>query len=537
MTRLTQCFLVLVLLGAPLLLVGCGSSSTSKSDAAPGSHDGPSVKTDVLNASKLDLAPAVLPDGSVGTPDVGAGEVGPVVTPDAGADEVGSVVTPDAAVDGPAVKKDTGPVTAVDAAVDGQADAADGGDSADDSGAATDSSPIACGFQGGSVLSDLTLTKACSPYIIRDYIQVNEGAVLTIAPGVTLKFEDSVGISVGNADIGTLVAVGTAQDPITFTSAASPPLPGDWGAIRLFDGTTTGTKIAYARVNSCGADRSACIIGDGVPPNAVTIDHVTIAQVGPDSDGILEWDPDSNFVITNSTFSDIPDNKYAISVQAPSFAGIGANNTFNGGALIEIAGGTISSTTSWNDPGTGIAVTDNLLIDGPGNPILTISAGMTLMFAAANPPLEFSVGYSGPAGLVIAGSSGAGKRVAVTSLAASPDLGDWVGIEVWRNGSVQISYADISYAGSDGLGGGNLILENGNSAATIVVDHSSFTYSKGYGIYLDCADPAVTPLATVTLNAGITYAFNESDPTNAGNLSNNVGPGLSGSECSIHHHH
>jgi len=156
------------------------------------------------------------------------------------------------------------------------------------------------------------------------------------------------------------------------------------------------------------------------------------------------------------------------------------------------------------------------------------------MFAAANPPLEFSVGYSGPAGLVIAGSSGAGKRVAVTSLAASPDLGDWVGIEVWRNGSVQISYADISYAGSDGLGGGNLILENGNSAATIVVDHSSFTYSKGYGIYLDCADPAVTPQATVTLNAGITYAFNESDPTNAGNLSNNVGPGPSGSDCLGH---
>jgi hypothetical protein len=488
----------------------------------------------------------VLPDGPIVGPDAAAdslpvaGEVGPVVTPDAGADEVGSVVTPDAAVDNPAAKKDTGPTPTVDAAVDSQADAADGGDggdSADDSGASTDSSPIACGFQGGSVLSDLTLTKACSPYNIRDFIQVNEGAVLTIEPGVTLSFEGGVGLSIGNADMGTLVAVGTAQDPITFTSAASPPLPGDWGAIRLFDGTTTGTKIAYARVNSCGADRSACIIGDGVPPNAVTIDHVTIAQVGPDSDGIVEWDPDSNFVITNSTFSGIPDDKYAISVQAPSFAGIGANNTFNGGALIEIAGGTISSTTSWSDPGTGIAVTDTLLIDGPGNPVLTISAGMTLMFAAANPPLEFSVGYSSPAGLVIAGSSGAGKRVAVTSLAASPDLGDWVGIEVWRNGSAQISYADISYAGSDGLGGGNLILENGNSAATIAVDHSSFTYSKGYGIYLDCADPAVTPQATVTLNAGITYAFNESDPTNAGNLSNNVGPGLSGSECSIHHHH
>ena len=496
MTRLTQCFLVLVLLGAPLLLVGCGSSSTSKSDAAPGSHDGPSVKTDVLNASKLDLAPAVLPDGSVGTPD--------------------------AAVDGPAVKKDTGPVTAVDAAVDGQADAADGGDSADDSGAATDSSPIACGFQGGSVLSDLTLTKACSPYIIRDYIQVNEGAVLTIAPGVTLKFEDSVGISVGNADIGTLVAVGTAQDPITFTSAASPPLPGDWGAIRLFDCTTTGTKIAYARVDSCGGDLSGCIVGDGVSPNAVTIDHVTIAQVGPDSDGILEWDPDSNFVITNSTFSRIPTaplQQYAISVMALSFAGIGAGNTFNGGSMIEIQGGTIASTTSWVDPGTTIAVTDDLVVDGANSPVLTLGPGMTFKFG---PDRSFDIGWAATGKLVVAGT--AAKQVTLTSLLAVPNPGAWAGVNVWDDSSAQLSYADIAYGGGAGQGGGDLTLENGNSTSRLVVDHSSFTYSLGYAIYLPCPD---VPVATVTLDPSNSYAHNAADTTNANDQAHNVGPGLS----------
>jgi hypothetical protein len=424
-----------------------------------------------------------------------------------------------------------------DAPVGGQADAADAGAGTADSGAATDSLPVACDFQGGSVLSDLTLTKACSPYNIRDYIQVNEGSILTIEPGVTLSFEGGVGLSIGNADVGTLVAVGTAQDPITFTSAASPPLPGDWGAIRLYDGTTTGTKIAYAKLEFCGADRSACIVGDGVSPNAVAIDHVTIDHVGPDADGILEWDTDSNFVITNSTFSNIGDGKYAISVQAPSFAGIGANNTFNGGAMIEIAGGTISSTTSWVDPGTAIAITDSLWIAGLDSPVLTLGAGMTLMFAPTNPPLQFGVGYGGPGNLVIAGTPAAGKRVTLTSLAAAPDLGDWVGVEVWAGGTAHFSYADISYAGSDDLGGGDLILENGNSASQIVVDHSSFTYSRGYGIYLDCADPTVnTPSATVTLNAGITFSFNESDMTNSGNLSNNVGPGLSGPDCANHHH-
>jgi len=38
----------------------------------------------------------------------------------------------------------------------------------------------------------------------------------------------------------------------------------------------------------------------------------------------------------------------------------------------------------------------------------------------------------------------------------------------------------------------------------------------------------VTPLATVTLNAGITYQFNESDMGNTGDSADNVGPGLHG---------
>ena len=145
------------------------------------------------------------------------------------------------------------------------------------------------------------------------------------------------------------------------------------------------------------------------------------------------------------------------------------------------------------------------------------------------------VGQGGAGSLVIAGTST--KRVTLTSLAPTPDLGDWVGVEVWASGTAHISYADISYAGSDGVsGGGDLILENGNSPAEIVVDHTSFTYSRGYGIYLPCAGATVTPQAKVTLNAGITYAHNESDMTDTGAQADNVGPGPNGPECADLHH-
>ena len=562
MTRLVQRSLALLFVAAPLLFMGCSSSSNSTPDGPTPPKDGSQLMPDLPNVGSPDtsvdniLAPPDL--GTDRTPDAAVdnilapADLGSDRTPDAAADKLpapgdlggtGGSIGPagDAALDNSAATGEAGPTVTVDAAGEGRADggaAADGSAPKDGSGAATDSSPVAClQFFGGLVAADMTLTKACSPYNISEYIEINGGATLTIEPGVTLSFDGNIGVQVGNSDMGRLVAVGTAQDPITFTSSESPPLAGDWGGIRLYDGTTTGTRIAYAKVDYCGADRSGCIIGDGVSPNAVTIDHLTIDHVGPDSDGILEWDTDSNFAITNSTFSNIPDDKYAISVQASSFAGIGAGNTFNGGTMIEIVGGTISTTATWADPGTPVAVTGSVWVESStGNPVLTIGAGMTLKFAPTNSPVEFSVGYGGAATLIIAGNPGAGNRVTLTSLAATPDLGDWVGLEVWAAGKAQISYADISYGGSDGLGGGDLILENGNSPTEIVVDHSSFTYSRGYGIYVDCAGPTVTPQATLTLNAGNTYAHNESDMADTGTQDNNVGPGLNGPDCTTLHH-
>ena len=562
MTRPVQHSLALLLVAAPLVFMGCGNSSSSNTDATPpkDSKSGP----DVANVPKLDaspdLAPVTPPDGAVVPPDVAAPDapadtllppvdVGPAGTLDAAADkfsttvdlgplgnpdvpadqspaavEAGPVITPDAVAGSSLDSGEAGPVAAIDANTD--AAAPDGALLPDSSGAATDSSPVACGtFVGGPVVSDLRLTKVCSPYIISIQIQVNAGAVLTIDPGVTLMFSEVVGIDVGSHDDGKLVAVGTAADPIVFTSNSSPPLPGDWANITLLSGTMAGTKIAYAKLDYCGSDRNGCIVAYGLTANLVTLDNLAIGRVGLDANGIVEYDAESNFAITNSTFNDIGDGKFAISVQAPSFAGIGASNTFNGSAMIELFGGTVTATTSWSDPGTAIAVTDSLFVDGTDNPVLTLGPGITLKFAPRIPALEFGIGYSTGGKLIAAGTSA--DRVVITSLADVPNQGDWVGVEVWSNGAAQISYANISYAGSDASGGGNIILESANSSASLAVDHTALAYGLGYGIYLACADTTVsTPLATVTLGAGNTYAFNDMDLSLTNDQANNVGPGL-----------
>ncbi len=62
-------------------------------------------------------------------------------------------------------------------------------------------------------------------------------AVLTIEAGTTIRFGAGAQLMVGyGGSLGGLIAVGTELMPITFTSAADTPQPGDWQQINLEDG-------------------------------------------------------------------------------------------------------------------------------------------------------------------------------------------------------------------------------------------------------------------------------------------------------------
>jgi hypothetical protein len=521
MMKRTVHALVLMLLATPLALVGCGDSGEKNGTGGSGGRGGAggAVIPDGgggAGGAKLDVGgvPDVTPppvDTAPGTPDV-ALPIDTTLIVDATIPDV--PIVPDVPITIDTVKIDVSAPVDIAAPID--------------IASAIDTTPAVCtivpAFTGGALTANLTLTKACSPYDITDSISVDGNATLTIEAGVTLKFENGVGLGVGYSTNGKLVAVGTAQDPITFTSAAPTPAAGDWAKVSLWSNTMGGTQIAYARLDYCGSDADGCIVtANNVKPGRVTLDHLTIAHVGAGSDGILENDAASNIPITNSSFSNIPTaptQQYAISVQAPSFVGIGSTNTFNGGARIELAGGTITATTAWVNPGAPIAVTSGVSIEGAGSPILTIGSGMTFMFDVGT---SVSVGYSTGGQLVVAGT--AAQHVVFTSLAATPAPGDWEGVMIWASGKAQISYADVSYGGNAGSTPGNLILEQGNSTSTLAVDHSSFTYSLGYGIYVDCGNITSTPLATVTLTSN-TYAHNAIDTGNANTEATNVGPGL-----------
>lgn len=179
------------------------------------------------------------------------------------------------------------------------------------------------------VQENLTVRDRGVPYRIAGLLRVTEKApggapaVLTLEPGVKLRFEKGRSFDVGHATStpagsGVLVAEGTADKPVVLTSAATPPAAGDWTGIFYKSRPRPENKLSHVRIEyaggACqctllhcpqtGTSNSAIIISADTPP-AAFITNTTIAHSA--GNGILRgWigtgGPD--FTATN-TFTDV----------------------------------------------------------------------------------------------------------------------------------------------------------------------------------------------------------------------------------------
>ena len=89
----------------------------------------------------------------------------------------------------------------------------------------------------GVISSNTTWTLANSPYVVTGNILVSEGVTLTIEPGVVVKFDSEKVMQIR----GELIAQGTSDSKITFTSNASSPAAGDWEYLTFYDESTDAT--------------------------------------------------------------------------------------------------------------------------------------------------------------------------------------------------------------------------------------------------------------------------------------------------------
>ncbi len=78
-------------------------------------------------------------------------------------------------------------------------------------------------INGDIISTDTTWIAANGPYVIYDTPTIEIGATLTIEPGTIVKFDILSGIDVS----GTLIADGTADNKIYFTSLMDDSVGGD----------------------------------------------------------------------------------------------------------------------------------------------------------------------------------------------------------------------------------------------------------------------------------------------------------------------
>ncbi|HEY1101671.1 MAG TPA: hypothetical protein VGF99_22215, partial [Myxococcota bacterium] len=141
-------------------------------------------------------------------------------------------------------------------------------------------------FDDNNVEESYTLTAQNEPWHVTGDLDVGGTAapILTIEAGATLRFEESKWIAVGNSGPGGLVAVGTAEAPIRFTSVdQGESTKGAWLGVYLRGETLSGSRLAFVDVVGGGQDlfsSKGCITLDGGINDKVALSDVTLRQCG-----------------------------------------------------------------------------------------------------------------------------------------------------------------------------------------------------------------------------------------------------------------
>ena len=200
-----------------------------------------------------------------------------------------------------------------------ESDSGGGETSAEDAG--SDSSAPETGAEGGAgdatmcntvlpefVTTDLTLTKACSPYNAPLPVLVGDATnhpVLTIEPGVTVTFASNAYLSIGMGQTaaapGGLQAAGTPTSPIVLTSGAANPTAGAWGGV-YFNPTADATSTLSNAVVKYAGQQFAPLLNTPVDLGSIYVDAGTqspLSQFHPAAH------PLSNLTVSNNGGSGI----------------------------------------------------------------------------------------------------------------------------------------------------------------------------------------------------------------------------------------
>lgn len=323
-------------------------------------------------------------------------------------------------------------------------------------------------------------------YIVDGTVYVTDNQVLTILPGTKIKFTKGSEFDIGNGDYGTIIAVGTAKDPIIFTSDATVKNAGDWNGFWLYDGA-----------NACVFEYCTFEYGGGYSEDQgvmnlrsteASFTNCTFTHSGGYG---IELRGCGFTAFENNTITNCAN--YEMKIDADQVHTIGAVNTYDNGA-ISVAGADLDKTGTfiWKNIGIPYIVTGNINVGSTQGTTLSFEPGTVVKFGSG---VELDFGYSDDFGSIKAVGTEA-LPITFTSAAAYPTKGDWDGFWFYGNtmpGTI-FDNCEISYGGGYSEDSGNINIKS-ETSPKITVSNSTISYSSSYGIYKgNVLDPTPTLL-------------------------------------------
>ncbi len=329
----------------------------------------------------------------------------------------------------------------------------------------------------GTISSDETWIEAT--HLITSDVYV-EGASLTIEPGAVVRFAAGRGLYLGyggNAAGATLIANGTSEKPVTFTSAASTRSAGDWDMIGFYEGASSASSMQHCIIEYGGGynDSYGSV---HLSESSVSIDNSTIRYSGAYG---VSLDAGASFKsFTGNTLQD--NDSYPISIYGNYAHTIGSGNTITSDRGILVRGDDMEqSDATWVKQTSPYVINGTLYVGSVSAARLTLEPGVVIEMGSG---ASIYVGYgTGNFGTLISEGT-ENERILITS--SSPEgsrtPGDWDLIAFYdgAGNSSSISYTDIEFGGGYTESYGMVYVDG----SSISLTNSRISYSQYIGVSL-----------------------------------------------------
>ena len=401
----------------------------------------------------------------------------------------------------------------------------------------------------GTLGTSSTLVAEPAAWSTLSSLVVPAGKTLTIAPGAVLKGDGGNGCDPGldfgqecSIEVkGSLVAVGTASEPIVFTSindnsvggttGSGTPEASDWDGISANASGSVDIEhadISYARIGVTNERAGAGAEGAAVLKN----DTFTSEEYGA---AVLEG-PAPTLLDNSAINSGAEAPAFRVESESLNANLLGGNNATGADSQVVQLSGTLGTSSTLSPEPATWSTLSNLVV--PAGKTLTIAPGAVLKGNGGNgcdPGFDFgqecSIEVKGS--LVAVGT--ASEPIVFTSIndnsaggttgSGTPEAGDWDGISANASGSLDIEHADISYAR---IGVANERAGAGAKGAA-VLKNDTFTSEEYGAAVLEGPAPMLLDNSAINFGAGAPAFRVDSESLNANLLGGNSATG-SGSQ-------